>query len=103
MFARYTTFAVAAYGSPVPSEEAMGWYGALKRDGFDDDDGLPKELMPSMIELPFLWTLATLGIIGAEKTVPEYRQVKQGNSLGLQMAGLSFFFPAVFTLRSVRS
>lgn len=79
MFARFTAFAVAAYGSPVPSEEAMGWYGALKGDGFDDDDYRPRELMPSMIELPFLWTLATLGIIGAEKTVPEYRQVKKGS------------------------
>ena len=50
LFKRYSTFAIAAYGTDVDAVFAK------------------KELHPSMIEAPFLWTLAVLGILPAKST-----------------------------------
>lgn len=56
LFKRYSTFAVAAYGTDV--DAVFG----------------EKKLHPSMIEAPFLWTLAVLKILPAKSSKLEYEK-----------------------------
>ncbi|WP_278627211.1 hypothetical protein [Thomasclavelia cocleata] len=56
LFKRYSTFAVAAYGTDVDAVFAK------------------KELHSSMIEAPFLWTLAVLDILPAKSAELEYER-----------------------------
>lgn len=71
MFRNYTTFAVAAYGTNVSPIDVDVIQDLLQ--GFGGD----REKRPSMVELPFLWTLAALDLIPAYKkyyeTIPEKR------------------------------
>lgn len=53
IFGSFTPFAVASYGKEINNPFAV-----------EEDNTIPK---PSMIEAPFLWTLAELGIIPAYK------------------------------------
>lgn len=62
IFGPFTPFAVASYGRDIDNP-------------FSEEEGLPK---PSMIEGPFLWTLAVLGIIPAYKE----REVEWEETIG---------------------
>lgn len=66
MFEDYTSFAVAAYGmnvNPIEDDDIRAMMGDNLHDA---------EKNPSMVELPFLWTAAELGLIPATKVVEEW-------------------------------
>ena len=66
MFEDYTTFAVAAYGmnvNPIEDDDIRIMMG---------ENLLDAEKNPSMVELPFLWTAAELGLVPATKIVEEW-------------------------------
>lgn len=62
MFEHYNMFSVAAYGQDLPDMDMYGLSGETSNF----------QATPSMIELPFIWTLAALGKTPALKMVPKY-------------------------------
>ena len=65
MFEDFTSIAIAAYGMNINpfTDELLAMPGEQNSD---------HEYLPSMVELPFLWTAAVLGLIQATKTVDEW-------------------------------
>lgn len=67
MFEKFNAFAVAAYGQEI-ADVSPGLAELLQTERF--------EAAPSMVELPFIWTLAALGKLQALKMVPVYEKKK---------------------------
>lgn len=59
MFENYRTFAVAAYGKAISDDDLDQFI----EEDYVEDSSSDFVATPSMVELPFLWTLSVLGII----------------------------------------
>lgn len=74
IFRGYSVFAVAAYGQNLPNanQEEMELLNLIGQNdaALNGRGGITP--IPSMVELPFLWTLATLGKISEVEQVPKY-------------------------------
>ena len=76
IFRRYSVFAVAAYGKNLPqgTQAEMELVGMLNQDGVSRTADMDFTPTPSMVELPFFWTLAALGKLKEGKRVPRYER-----------------------------
>lgn len=76
IFGSFTPFAIASYGKTIDNPLTMG------------TNTIPS---PSMVEAPFLWTLAVLGMIPAYKEVPvDYTKTVREGFLGLKTREVTY-------------